>query len=181
MDRSRFLLLFLLTLLSFQAEGILILGRVVAVEDGDTVLVAMPAGEVRVQLSGVDAPEAEVNPKFKVDVGRTGLAAEALLPLGRAATAHLKSLLPKGREVIFSGDPEIRDKYGRLPGELITRDGRSVNIAMVSAGFARVLESPSVPPDLMEQLKKAWERAEHQKLGLWRSHATVFRAWAGIR
>ena len=150
------------------------------VEDGDTLLVNLDGRETRIQLQGIDAPEDSANPKLTVDVKRTGLSADVLLPLGEAATAHLRSLAKTGGRLVLSGDLDTLDRYGRIPAEVFTTAGLSLNVAMVADGFARVLAADSMPDSLRKRLLAVWQLAREKKPGLWTSNAKAFRAWAGL-
>jgi len=172
-------LLLLLCLAPALAAAELIPVHLVKVEDSDTVVVRLGDEEVRVQLLGIDAPEADANPKLEVDMRRTGLTADQLLPLGRAASDHLHALVQPGETLILSADPTARDRYGRLPGELFTRDGRSLNITLVADGYARVLDK-GVPASLQQRLKRVWQAAQRNRVGLWALEPKTFRAWAGV-
>lgn len=170
----------LILLLPGLAGAALVPVEVLKVEDGDTLVVNLKGEEARIQLQGIDAPEDAANPKLTVDMKRTGLGADALLPLGEAATAHLKSLVKPGERVVFSGDVDARDRYGRLPGEVLTREGLSLNAAMVADGYARVLQGRQTPAELLQRLEMVWEVARQKKPGLWSSDPDTFRAWAGL-
>jgi len=150
------------------------------VEDGDTLLVNLDGNETRIQLQGIDAPEDSANPKLTVDMKRTGLGAEALLPLGEAATAHLRSLANTGSRLMLSGNLDAPDRYGRIPAEAFTAEGLSLNAAMVADGYARPLPTDAVPESLRERLQMVWTLVRDKKPGLWSAHPETFRAWAGV-
>ena len=63
----------------------------VDVEDADTLLMQVAGASYRIQLPGIDAPESVMNPKLQRDIGRTGLSADTLLPLGQAAVTGLQA------------------------------------------------------------------------------------------
>lgn len=91
-------------------------GRVVAVLDGDTVLVqrgARGGSSLKVRLAGIDAPEKEQ-------------------PFGEVAKRSLSDLVLK-RQVRVNG--QATDDYGRLVAHLES-DGRSVNEEQVRRGMA---------------------------------------------
>jgi micrococcal nuclease len=150
---------------------------VLEVEDGDTLLVSMDEGRKRVQLIGIDAPEDKRNPKFKVDLERSGLAPDQLFALGEAATAHLKTLVKPGDQVTLNGNLTAPDRYGRIPAEVFTRNGLSLNVAMVSDGYARILVESGVPKGLHDRLFAVWELAQNQRRGLWAAQPEAFQAW----
>lgn len=88
-------------------------GRVLAVDDGDTVRVQRGAGEVRVRIFGVDAPEATqaYGPEAR-DVARR-------LLLDRQVTVVMKDV----------------DQYGRLVASLQV-NGRDIGPELIAAGAA---------------------------------------------
>ena len=148
----------------------------VDVEDADTLLVRVAGTSYRVQLPGIDAPESVTNPKLQRDIDRTGLSAETLLPLGRAAIAGLRRLLPSFQPYRLVFDPGARDRYGRTPGDLVDDQGVALSLRLVEAGFAL----PARPGATREQaLREAAERARHARRGLWQSHPEAADAWAG--
>lgn len=95
--------------------------RVVAVFDGDTVLLA--SGE-RVRYLGIDAPEIAHGEKTGDCFGEGAREANAALVEGRVVTLS------------FSG--RKRDDYGRLLAFVLLPDGRNVNEELVRAGAAVV-------------------------------------------
>lgn len=134
---------------------------VVHVIDGDTVRVAvtggqrgaLPAGEHRVRLLGVDAPE----------VARDGRAGECG---GAESTAFLRSLLASGTRVWLRADREDRDRYGRPLRYLWTDEDRFVNRTVVAAGHGRALRVD--PNDRhWERLRGDEAHARARGAGLW--------------
>jgi micrococcal nuclease len=98
---------------------------VVRVVDGDTFIVATPAGNEKVRLIGVDTPET-VQPETPVEC------------FGPEASAFTHQLLD-GQDVLLSADPtqDDRDRYGRLLRYAQTVAGVQVNAELVRAGYAR--------------------------------------------
>jgi micrococcal nuclease len=88
-------------------------GRVVAVDDGDTVRVRRGQGDVRIRIFGIDAPEAT----------------QAYGPEARELTRRL--LL--GQTVVVS--MKDVDQYGRVVAALSV-EGRDVGPALIAAGAA---------------------------------------------
>jgi micrococcal nuclease len=88
-------------------------GRVVAVEDGDTVRVQRGQGEVRIRIFGIDAPEAT----------------QAFGPEARDAA---RRLLLNRTVVVLMRDV---DQYGRLVAALSV-DGRDIGTELISSGAA---------------------------------------------
>lgn len=91
-----------------------IVGRVVGIADGDTIRVLTGRTEIKVRLYGVDCPER------KQPWGSRAKQFTADLVFGKTVTV---------REI-------DRDRYGRVVGEVILPDGRSLNAELVRAGLA---------------------------------------------
>jgi len=160
--------------LSCLGDDMTLQGSAIEVEDGDTLLVTFPAGVKRIQLTGIDAPESTENPKFAVDLKRTGLTYESLMSLGVIATEHLRKLVRDGQGYSLRYDPDKLDKYGRIPGELFTAAGISINESMVADGYAIAI-APSE-----EALSPLQQQSEKEKRGLWGLLPKPTRAWAGV-
>jgi len=152
----------------------------IEVEDGDTLLMEIDGAPVRIQLAAIDAPEAVPNPKLQRDLQRTRLPQGKLVALGRAATAHLGSMVKQGDRLVLRGDLRRRDKYGRVAVEVFDAAGRSLNEAMVADGFARLLARAPAETPLRSRLKAAQQRAMAAGRGLWGESGDEMRAWAGI-
>lgn len=99
-------------------------GKVVYVDDGDTVvLLADGREQVKIRLSSIDAPESSHTNK---QVGRIGQ------PYAGNSGKYLAALV-KGRNV--NAHCFETDRYGREVCELFV-DGRSINREMVTEGWA---------------------------------------------
>ena len=154
-------------------ETLTVSGGAIQVEDGDTLHVSIGNGVSRIQLSGIDAPEDTENPKFAVDLKRTGLTHETLMSLGVIATGHLKKQIADDQEYELRYDADHPDKYGRLPGELFTQAGASINDRMVADGYAIALKGG---PAALQSLQ---QQAEAARKGLWGLLEKPTRLWAG--
>jgi endonuclease YncB( thermonuclease family) len=89
-------------------------GRVVAVQDGDSLTVRRDrGGEVRIRLEGIDAPEA----------GQ---------PYGRASTRELRRLVFRRTVVV---EPRKIDQYGRIVA-VVTVDGIDAGLELIRSGHA---------------------------------------------
>ena len=100
------------------------------VVDGDTIDVLIGSRQETVRLIGIDTPES-VAPTRPVQC------------FGKEASLHLEALLPAGTEITLVRDVEARDVYQRLLGYVVrSRDGLFVNLELVEAGFAAVLNYP---------------------------------------
>ena len=101
-----------------------LVGRVTRVVDGDTVDVALPSSEIRVRLSGADAPEHDQ-------------------PWGPQATAALRSRV-LGREVDLVVAEQ--DRYDRMVARLCV-DGEDVGATLITQGdawaYRRYLQDPA--------------------------------------
>src|SRR5262249_4765037 len=116
-------------------------GRVVGVTDGDTIAVLRDDHATTVRLVGIDAPE-----KGQA-YGQRAKQFAASLAFGQTVTVRASG----------------RDRYGRLLGEVILPDGRSLNQELVRAGFAWWFRKYS--RDLT--LAHLEEEAREGRRGLW--------------
>lgn len=155
------------------AETLTVPVDAIQVEDGDTLKITLAEGVRRVQLTGIDAPEDTDNPKFNVDRKRTGLSHETLMSLGIIATGHLKKIIAAGDDYELRWEPGKPDKYGRIPGELLTQTGVSINSRMVEEGYAIALQ------EQLATLQSLQRQAESERRGLWGLLMNPTRLWAG--
>ncbi len=148
----------------------------VQIEDADTLLVEVAGVSYRVQLPDIDAPENTANPKLQRDIERTGLDAEALLALGRRADEGLRDLLRDFAPYQLHFDPDNRDRYGRVPGELVNAAGQQLSLRLVEEGYA----VPVVNTDPLRQaaLDAAASAARAGGRGLWGTQSDNFARWA---
>jgi micrococcal nuclease len=177
MLRTLLLLTLLLSSPLFAAERIT-LESTIEVEDGDTLIIDIDGQRTRIQLAGIDAPEDRDNPKFRVDLRRTRLEPEQLLPLGRVATEQLRFLIREQGPFILHFDPQRPDRYGRTPGDLVNAQGDSVAAQMVANGYAIPL-GRGLPADLAHRLGALEARARDDAKGLWGLYPQAARRWAG--
>ncbi|WP_298829417.1 thermonuclease family protein [uncultured Piscinibacter sp.] len=122
-------------------------GRVVAIQDGDTLTVLDSSKtQRRVRLAGIDAPEK----------GQ---------PWGNHSKEGLSSLA-YGKQVEVQWHK--RDRYGRMVGKVLV-EGCDVNLAQVSSGlawhYAEYAREQS--PDDRQRYAAAQETARQRRLGLW--------------
>lgn len=131
--------------LSLQANT---LCMVVGVTDGDTLTCLTATHQrLKIRLSHIDAPEK--NQAF-----------------GQRAKATLASLAYRQRVALQING---QDRYGRMLAE-VYRDGRNLNLMMVSLGMAWAYRSHQTPLPYRQQQA----RAQMQKLGLWRQSAPIY-------
>ena len=129
-------------------------GTVVNVSDGDTITVKFANKSEKIRLIGVDTPET-VHPTKPVGC------------FGPEASAHTKSLLPKGTDVYVVRDVEARDYYRRLLGYVYrVSDDLFINLDLVAQGFGTPL---SIAPNTAfeSQFVAAAQQAEQSNIGLW--------------
>ena len=97
----------------------------IAVIDGDTLLISIFGAETTVRLIGVDAPESVHREK------------EKNTPEGELASAWLKSFL-EGKRVTLEYDQELKDQYGRTLA-YVYADGIMLEDVLLMAGMAKTL------------------------------------------
>lgn len=133
--------------------------RIAAWPDGDT---AVLRDGRRIRLMGVDAPE----------MAKEGQPAGYFAREAR----DFARLLTKGVSVriLFLGDEEkpgkrLRDRYGRLLGDLFLPDGRSLNEQLLDAGMAFYVPHEDIPDPMRKRLLAAQNRALENRAGCWRA------------
>ncbi len=127
---------------------------VVAVIDGDTLVVDVGGSEEHVRLIGIDTPESVARDRPDEC-------------FGAEASRHLGDLAPSGTAIRLERDIEARDQYDRLLAYAYrARDDLFLNLAQVAGGFAEPL---GYPPNTAHQAD--FERAEREArttgAGLW--------------
>ncbi len=172
------LLALILVSTATQAETRWIESADMRIEDGDTLEVRSAGNWDKFQLYGIDAPENRENPKFKVDLQRTGLQHETLLSLGIMASGHLRDLVKRSGRVELQYEAGDVDRYGRLQGWVRDVNGTSLNFTMVADGFAIVTLENGAP--LAGQWRKAQQAALDGKQGLWGLLREPAMRWANL-
>ena len=124
------------------------------VVDGDTIIAEIGGRSESVRLIGIDTPES---------VART----RPVQCYGKEASLYLQELLPVGTAVTLVRDVEARDVYNRLLSYVVrSDDGLFVNLELVAAGYASILNYP--PNDYYANV---FARAESEAVatgrGLW--------------
>lgn len=133
-----------------------IVGKIVAIADGDTITVLTDQKEsVRIRLAGIDAPE-------------KGQA------FGQASKEHLSRLaFEKFVEIHY----QTQDRYGRIVGKVLL-DGIDICLMQIRNGFAwhyKKYEMEQEPADRTLYVE-AEEQARADQLGLW-SEANPIAPW----
>lgn len=116
-------------------------GRVVGIQDGDTLTMLVERAQVRVRLTEIDAPES------KQAFGNRSKQSLSGLCFGKQAT------------VASSG----KDRYGRVLGQ-VTCAGVDANAEQVRAGMAWVFDRYTRPDSPLYQLQ---DEARQARRGLW--------------
>lgn len=99
--------------------------EVIAVIDGDTLLISVFGTETTVRLIGVDAPESVHRNK------------EKNTPEGQQASLWLKRFL-EGKRVTLEYDRELKDQYGRTLA-YVYADGMMLEDLLLMSGMARTM------------------------------------------
>ncbi|MFB1487761.1 MULTISPECIES: thermonuclease family protein [unclassified Thiocapsa] len=124
---------------------------VASIHDGDTLRAECHGEHLQVRLYCIDAPEL------------------AQRPWGPDSRDHLRRITPRTISLRLVDT----DRYGRRVGEVLTTDGESLNLAMVSAGQAAVY-----PRYCRDQRFFAAERAARSGgLGIWSSPGDHQHPW----
>ena len=117
-------------------------GKVVGVSDGDTIEVMRAGRAVRVRLEGVDCPES------RQAYGTRAKQFTSELVFGKTVSVQVRGT----------------DQYGRILGEVILPNGRSLNRELVRNGYAWWYRRYSNDP-VLQQLE---QEARRERRGLWR-------------
>ena len=128
---------------------------VLSVGDGDTIRVMEGSQRLTIRLACIDAPET------------------AQRPYGTASRQMLQQLLPLGSTVSLR--VQTKDRYGRTVAEVF-RDGRSVNLAMVSSGQAFGYRKYLAACDSRAYLSVEAE-AQRQRRGFWSVPGGIQKPW----
>lgn len=146
MPKWRWLLLCLL-FLGHGAGAAEIVGRVVSVTDGDTLVVLVAKKQIKVRLTEIDAPERKQ-------------------PFGTRSRQSLADLCAsKDARVVEQG----KDRYGRTLGRVYCA-GVDANAEQVRRGFAWVYVKYAPKDSPLYQLER---RARLSKRGLWADDRVV--------
>ncbi|MFZ1494967.1 MAG: thermonuclease family protein [Candidatus Competibacter denitrificans] len=127
---------------STTAKGAELICSVKAVYDGDTLVASCPAGEVKVRVFGIDAPEMKQE------------------PWGDRSRESLRGLLPRFGSV--SLHVLDQDRYGRTVAQVLAGD-RDVGLEMVRQGHAVVYAQYNHSP----VYRQAQTEAKQARRGIW--------------
>jgi len=127
---------------SATAKGAELVCTVKSVYDGDTLTASCPAGEVKVRVFGIDAPEMKQE------------------PWGANSRDALRSLLPRRDSVQLR--VQDRDRYGRTVAQVFVGE-RDVGLEMVRQGRAVMYEQYNDSP----AYRQAQAEARQARRGIW--------------
>ena len=113
--------------------------KIVKFVDGDGIILEdiVSKKEFDVRLYGIDAPEINYCKKIKKDEKELQVPAALLIKLGYLSFNFLKDQVNLGDVcTLVQEQNNLVDKYGRLLGYLILKDGRVLNEIMIKEGYA---------------------------------------------
>ena len=114
--------------------------KIVKFVDGDGIILEdiVSKKEFEVRLYGIDAPEINYCKKIKKDEIELQVPAALLIKLGYLSFYFLKDQVNLGDVcTLVQEQNNLVDKYGRLLGYLILKDGRVLNEIMIKEGYAK--------------------------------------------
>lgn len=114
--------------------------KIVKFVDGDGIILEdiVSKKEFEVRLYGIDAPEINYCKKIKKDEIELQVPAALLIKLGYLSFNFLKDQVNLGDVCkLIQEQNNLVDKYGRLLGYLILKDGRVLNEIMIKEGYAK--------------------------------------------
>lgn len=114
--------------------------KIVKFVDGDGIILEdiVSKKEFEVRLYGIDAPEINYCKKIKKDEIELQVPAALLIKLGYLSFNFLKDQVSLGDVcTLVQEQNNLVDKYGRLLGYLILKDGRVLNEIMIKEGYAK--------------------------------------------
>lgn len=114
--------------------------KIVKFVDGDGIILEdiVSKKEFEVRLYGIDAPEINYCKKIKKDEIELQVPAALLIKLGYLSFNFLKDQVNLGDVCsLVQEQNNSVDKYGRILGYLILKDGRVLNEIMIKEGYAK--------------------------------------------
>lgn len=127
--------------------------QAITVIDGDTIKIKLKKKEETVRLLFIDAPETN-----HPELGKQ--------PLGEEAKTFHKKLIDQAKKIELEKEETARDKYGRFLAYLRV-DGKLVQEELLKKGLARVAYVDQSDAPYLDELKKAEQEAQQNKLGIW--------------
>ncbi len=153
--------------------SLLVWASVVAIVSGPPVLAAPPEGRELELTAAGPAAISSIGPSVELQLadGSTLVLASIVVPdtTAEAAQAALAALLDRGSVTAEAMGPA--DRYGRLPVQAATPDGRSLQEALLEGGLALVQPLPGAEDAVLARLLAAEAIAERAGRGVWREPA----------
>ena len=143
-----------------------ILATVLHVIDGDDLYIKIQGRMENIRLIGIDAPEKSANEKALRQTKGNPDKLKTMIRHGKAAMAHLQTLVHRGEAIKVVEGSQNRDEYGRLLGYVFLPDGTFLNEKMMKDGYAVPL---AIAPNTRYQdlFKREYEQAKNNQVGLW--------------
>lgn len=141
------LLVFLLIIFSFTAQGAELIGKVIKVTDGDTITILdVNKTKYKIRLSGIDAPEKKQ-------------------AFGKVSKQSLSEMVA-GK--IVSVDYNKRDRYGRIVGKVLYKNV-DINLEQIKRGLAWHYKKYEREQDVEDRAIYAHQEylALKNRVGLW--------------
>jgi micrococcal nuclease len=157
--------LLIITVLSL-VPALALAQRVVSVIDGDSFQADFGVFIQQVRMIGIECPEATPSAKARREARRMGISMERYLDIGKAATAFVRRVLPRGLHLRLEFDRDRRDKYGRVLAYVFLPNGKLLNEELVALGYARLFPTQE-NTQYQRRLRAALARAQQDKRGLW--------------
>ena len=127
--------------------------QVIAVEDGDTISVAMNGKKEKIRFIGVDTPETK-DPR------------KAVQCFGKNASEYTKQKINQGAVRLESDELNTnRDRYNRLLRYVYLPDGTLLNAQIIKDGYG--FAYTSFPFTKKDEFKRIENNAREQNKGLW--------------
>lgn len=135
------------------------------ITDGDTIRIADPVfGSNRVRFVNMDTPETYA---AKNKAPERQAINENQKYHGDEATAHIGTYIQPGDKITVKVGEQPTDNYGRLLAEVITADGKNVNLEMVRDGYAVSYFIAPIDEEAYPKYQQAVKEAKDQGLGIW--------------
>lgn len=139
--------------ISLGAQGAELVGKVIAIADGDTITVLdAEQRQYKVRLQGIDAPEKGQD-------------------YWRASKQHLGEMLFAQQVTV---EYRKKDRYGRLVG-FVSRNGRDINREQIASGAAWFYRkyARELSPEIQSDYADAESASRSEMRGLWRIASPV--------
>ena len=159
------LLIILLPILLFSDIGVL-----TKIVDGDTLYFKTNNQIVKCRIEYIDTPESRDNKKNKRDISNCrGITVKDMISAGKGATRDAKRLLTLKKQYTYNVNG--KDRYGRSIC-VVKLDNTTFNEQMVLNGYA-VPYRQYMNAAKLKRYNMLLEKAESEKVGLWRNRESV--------